>query len=146
MGDRGIVHCQKCKALDVAEQHRHRISLEKQSEGILLGFQAAHIGQRHGDEIADGRDADAKVRLATRVPPAVELKPGAATGIENSDETRKRFACGKNSAYFRETVPTELLHGSLHQAGRAIIECSDQEIVRRAPCVAKDGQRDKALG
>jgi hypothetical protein len=78
------------EALDVAEQHRYRISLEKQSEGILLGFQAA---------------------------PAVELKPGTATGIENSDERRKRFACGKSSAYFRETAPTELLHGSLHEAG-----------------------------
>src|SRR5208283_3172301 len=146
MGDRGIVHSQKCKALDVAEQHRHRISLEKQSEGILLGFQAAHIGQRHGDEIADGRDADAKVRLATRVPPAVELKPGAAPGIENGDETRKRFAGWKSRAYFREPSPTKLLRGSPHEEGRAIVKRGDLEVARLAPRVAKHGKRDKSVG
>src|SRR5208283_4568775 len=88
----------------------------------------------------------AKVRLATRVPPAVELKPGAAPGIENGDETRKRFAGWKSRAYFREPAPTKLLRGSPHEEGRAIVKRGDLEVARLAPRVAKHGKRDKSVG
>src|SRR5579875_1747647 len=138
MGDRSIVHSQKCEAAGVTKKHRNRISFEQQSEGFFPCFQAADVGQCHRNEIANGGDADTQIHLRPGAVRAIELEPRAAAAVKSGDEAGQSSACRKNSAYFGKTAPPEVFGGASHEARCAIIESSNLEINRRTLCVADD--------
>ena len=119
MNDRRVVHRQEFQGLGIEEPHRNRIALEKQSERLLLGYQAADIGQRHGEEIAHLHDAYPKVLLI--VQGALEFEVGAAAAVENRDEARQHLARLNLVADFGEMPSAEVFGSSLHDQGGDLV-------------------------